>query len=871
MPQREFVPQSYELDSSASSSTNASLQLTTQEAAKPLTFTFEAVRPNLFRTTYTSETHPLPPYPSVRKPATELGQARVIRAATADKKQQISVNDVCVEIDWASGAPCVQVSYAGAGKPLHQDLPYRGYGIDGDGVVRYTRCDKKTLHVGLGEKAAPMNLTNRNFALSATDSFGYDVYRTDPLYKNIPFLINATPQGCVALFSTSHARGTYTVGCEMDGMWGSFKVYRQDFGGLEEYMIVGKTIQEVVHTYAELVGFPLLVPRWAFGYLSGGMKYSMLDEPRAADALMGFADKLRQYDIPCSGMQLSSGYTVAETEPKTRNVFTWNRHRFPDPEAWVKQYHERGLRIIANIKPYILANHPEYQKLVDAGALFTDVRKGQSAQARLWSAGGGESGIGGHIDFTSEAGFKWWYNGVQKLRKEGIDCMWNDNNEYVISDDMWQCALNNNEHVPSPPQNVKDRKELGLWGRAMHTELHGKASHDALVDLEPEIRPFVLTRSSTAGTNRYACSSWSGDNVTSWKGMKGANAIALTAGTCLMHCYGHDVGGFEGPQPSPELLVRWTQLATYSPRFAINCYKTSPEDNTVGDVIEPWMYESTLPLVRGTIKRRYELQPYIYSAALESHLNATPPMRWIGWGYETTDPEVWTPHLLDGEEQYWFGTSMLVGGVYEPGLSEAKLYLPTKGAQDAGYINMNHPHQYLSAGQWVTLSATWDDEKEGIPLLALVGGAIPIGKDIQTLSPGEVSNPANLPADDYRGVEIFPAPRGTPGCSLDRVFSTSWYEDDGMAAVHKNKISKYTIRYSANEKVVKVEFEADESSGYVAPWSGKGLSVVLPVGDTRDVVSSIKGLKAVNMGPDSKGRRVFQLEKGEQETVRSML
>jgi alpha-glucosidase (family GH31 glycosyl hydrolase) len=64
-----------------------------------------------------------------------------------------------------------------------------------------------------------------------------------------------------------------------------------------------------------------------------------------------------------------------------------------------------------------------------------------------------------------------------------------------------------------------------------------KASHDALVDAEPEIRPFVLTRSATAGTMRYAASSWSGDNVTSWDSMKGANALALNAGMSLLQVH----------------------------------------------------------------------------------------------------------------------------------------------------------------------------------------------------------------------------------------------------------------------------------------------------------------------------------------------
>jgi alpha-glucosidase (family GH31 glycosyl hydrolase) len=377
-----------------------------------------------------------------------------------------------------------------------------------------------------------MDLSNRHFTLSATDCFGYDVHRSDPLYKHIPLLITATPEYAVATFSMSHSRGEYAVGSEIDGMWGRYKVYRQDYGGLEEYLIAGRSIQDVLAKYGGLVGYPLLVPRWAFGYLAGGMKYSMLDEPRASEALMEFANKLREHDIPCSGFQLSSGYTVAETEPKTRNVFTWNRHRFPDPKGWVDEYHKRGIRIIANVKPYVLDSHPEYARLRTAGAFFKDTRTSKSAEARLWSAGGGESGVGGHIDFTSKAGYAFWVNGVKELRELGIDCIWNDNNEFTIPDDQWQCALDTTI-VPDAASTTVS-KDVGLWGRYTHTELMGKASHDAVVSVQPDERPFILTRSATAGTMRYCASTWSGDNVTSWESMKGANALSLTAGMSLL-------------------------------------------------------------------------------------------------------------------------------------------------------------------------------------------------------------------------------------------------------------------------------------------------------------------------------------------------
>lgn len=844
MPQHERIISKWSPSTAKSQGDHVpQVSLTSADSAsQPFNFSFEVVTKNVFRTTFSSESHPLPPHPSAPRPKAYLVDDSVT-VTSSEKSKLIKVGDFKARVDWNGLTPHITISIDGdaSQQPLHSDIPDRAYVLDGHGIAHYSRYKRGTLHVGLGEKAAPMNLSGRRFQLSATDSFGYDVYRTDPLYKNIPLLINATPHGCVAHFSTSHTRGEYSIGSEMDGMWGFYKVYRQNYGGLEEYVIVGKTLSDIVKSYAELVGYPLLVPRWSMGYLSGGMKYSMLDEPRAADALLELGRKMKEHDIPCSAYQMSSGYTVSEKPPKTRNVFTWNRHRFPDPEDFIREFRKLGMRVLANVKPYVLASHPEYQKLKAANALFTDPFTRQTAVTRLWSAGGGESDDGGHIDFTSESGFRWWYEGVKKLREQGIDAIWNDNNEYTITDDNWECALNQPSLEAS--ESNKSRPQVGVWGRSLHTELHGKASHDALVDARPDERPFVLTRSATAGTMRYACSSWSGDNITSWAGMKGSNALSLTAGMCLMHCYGHDIGGFEGPQPTPELLLRWVQQGIYSPRFAINCFKTG-EDNNVGDVIEPWMYPAITPLIRKAIKRRYAMIPYLYSLMLNGHKTSTPPQRWTGWGYEA-DPEIWTSKIMDGETQYWLGDSLLVGGVFEPGATQSRVYLPKASDEDEGYVNLNAPYQYFAAGQWVNIDAEWHGS--GIPILGKVGTAIPVGRDVQVLSPGETDNVADLPLDDYRGAEIFP-PQGD---SHGKWYETTWYEDDGIAAVHKNKISSYTITYTTTKDEIGVRFSKDESSGFEALW--KSISIVLPAGDEREVKAD--GWKAEEASRDERGRK----------------
>ncbi|KAI9934193.1 hypothetical protein ASPWEDRAFT_737628 [Aspergillus wentii DTO 134E9] len=847
MPQKEFCPKGYqEIPEKHQNSPDVHLR-SSSSSKQQFDFSFETIRQNLFRVVFSSQDHPIPPYPSVSKPETNLRDVQ-ISADSSSSAKTIQVGDVTASVEWAQ-TPVVSLSWTGEEKPLHRDLPLRSYVADATGIAHYTEHDRDALHVGLGEKRAPMDLSGRNFLLSATDCFGYDVYNSDPLYKHLPLLVKATANGCVAIFSTTHGRGSWSVGSEIDGLWGHFKVYRQDHGGLEQYLIVGKTIKDVVRSYAELVGFPILVPRWAYGYISGGYKYTMIDEPPANQGLLEFADKLKEHGIPCSAHQMSSGYSIAEKEPKVRNVFTWNKHRFPNPEEWIAKYHAHGIRLLTNIKPFLLGSHPDFKRLVDAGAFFKDEDTNEPGYMRLWSAGGATGGDGCHIDFTSSFGFKWWYNGVQSLKRAGIDAMWNDNNEYTLPDDDWKLALDEPAVAKAAQKQVTN--SVGLWGRAIHTELMGKSSYDALLDIEPQHRPFVLTRSATAGTMRYAGSTWSGDNVTSWDNMKGANALSLNAGMSLLQCSGHDIGGFEGPQPSPELLLRWIQLGIHSPRFAINCFKTA-RNSSSGDVIEPWMYPEITPLVRDTIKRRYEILPYIYSLGLESHLDASPPQRWIGWGFES-DPEVWTQTLKSGEEQFWFGDTILVGGVYQPGVNVARFYLPRKAANDQfdyGYVNMNAPYTYLASGQWVEIPSEW---KASIPLVARIGGAIPVGKSVHTKVPGDdtAASLAVQEDDDYRGVEIFPPQGGSHG----RVFSTTWYEDDGIS-LHPG-ISRYTISYSSTAEKVIVEFARDEQGGFVPAW--KDLDIILHNGDERRVVSEV-GKSVEYKGKDSRGRVVYTLK-----------
>jgi alpha-glucosidase (family GH31 glycosyl hydrolase) len=200
------------------------------------------------------------------------------------------------------------------------------------------------------------------------------------------------------------------------------------------------------------------------------------------------------------------------------------------------------------------------------------------------------------------------------------------------------------------------------------------------------------------------------------------------------------------------------------------------------------------------------------------------------------------------ETQYWLGDALLVGGVFEAKAETSKVYLPKDDSNlDLQFLDLNNaPQTYYAAGQWVDVPAKWT---ESIPVLAKVGSAIPVGRSEQVLAVGDISNPANLPLDDYRAVEIFPP----KGLSEGKAFTNVWYEDDGVSPPPA-KISVFEVKYQTTESEVLVEYSEKLQPGFVPHW--KDLGIVLPAGDERSV--KLNGKAAEKGSKDGKGRAHYK-------------
>ena len=140
-------------------------------------------------------------------------------------------------------------------------------------------------------------------------------------------------------------------------------------------------------------------------------------------------------------------------------------------------------------------------------------------------------------DFSKPEARQWWGTLFKPLVDIGVAGIWNDMNEPAVF----------NNATGTMPLDVKFDNE---GQPSDHREIHNvygllmtRGTYEGLKALRPDERPFVLTRATYAGGQRYAAQ-WPGDNVSDWTAMRGAIPTLLGMGLSGLSFVGVDVGGF---------------------------------------------------------------------------------------------------------------------------------------------------------------------------------------------------------------------------------------------------------------------------------------------------------------------------------------
>jgi alpha-glucosidase len=642
----------------------------------------------------------------------------------------------------------------------------------GEGVEHFQRRYAQDNYYGLGEKAGDLNRTGRRFEMRNLDAMGYNAASTDPLYKHVPFTLTRHEGVSFGLFYDNLSSCRFDLGNELDNYHLPYRRFSAEAGDLDYYLFIGPTLLEVTKKFVRLTGKTFFGPKWSLGYSGSTMHYT--DAPDAQQQLMKFIRLCAEHRIPCDSFQLSSGYTSINDK---RYVFNWNHDKFPRPEAMTAAFHHAGLKLAANIKPCLLQDHPLYAEVAEQGLFIQDSETATPERSSFWDD------EGSHLDFTNPATFAWWQAQVtRQLLEKGIDSTWNDNNEFEVWDGDARC------YGFGEPIAIKHI-------RPVMPLLMMRASFEAQLKFAPHKRPYLISRSGCAGMQRYV-QTWSGDNRTDWSTLRYNTRMGLGMSLSGLYNVGHDVGGFAGPKPEAELFVRWVQNGVMHPRFTIHSWN---DDSTVN---EPWMYPEVTTAVREAIELRYRLLPYFYTLLWQAYADDEPMLR---------------PTFLDNEhdastfeenDDFLIGRDLLVASVVEKGQREREVYLPDNAT---GWVNF-YSGEWFRGGQRILLPAALDR----LPLMVRGGSALPCSARLAH---------CDVELDTQRSLQVFPLPGAGKA-------SGSLFEDDGESHDWQQGMALW-LAWDIEYTDQRINLRFTRRGEYRPRW--RGLNVVLPVGETREV------------------------------------
>jgi alpha-glucosidase len=484
-------------------------------------------------------------------------------------------------------------------------------------------------YFGLGDKAGTFDRRNQAYTLWNTDIGTQE--SIDPIYKSIPFFLAIGGGRSYGVFLDNTWRTWFDFGKQSRDSYS----FGAEGGPLDYYMLCGSTPKQVVEGYAYLTGTHPLPALWTLGFQQS--RYSYTPESQIRE----IAGRLRADKIPSDVLYLDIDY-------QDRNrPFTVNPRTFPNFSGLVSDLRKQHFHLVL-ITDLHIARAPNQGYAPydsgEAGNHFVKKADGSEFVGIVWP------GPAVFPDFTRAQTRDWWGGLYKEFVQNGVAGFWNDMNEPAVFDGPGKTM---------PLDNVHRIEEPGFATRtATHAEIHNivglenaRATYEGLLKLRPDERPFVLTRATFAGGQRYGFT-WTGDNSATWNHLRLATQQLLNLGLSGISFVGDDIGGFNG-SPPPDLLTRWIEVGAFNPMFR--------DHTTKGSLMqEVWVHGPEQETIRRRyIETRYRLLPYIYTLAEESARTGLPMVRPIFLEF----PEVFAPPsngFANLDTEFLLGPSLLV-------------------------------------------------------------------------------------------------------------------------------------------------------------------------------------------------------------------
>lgn len=408
------------------------------------------------------------------------------------------------------------------------------------------------------------------------------------------FLSTGCAAGGYGIFADNSYRMKFDMGKKSD----DYYYFTAQGGELLYYFMYGPDFSHILDRYTSITGRPSMLPLWAYGYIQ--CKCTFHDWEETEDVI----DQFKRCDLPLDCIVFDYDW------PQNFHNFQWaDRWKGQSPEK-ITKYRKEGIQfMVSNSGPMIRKDSSNFQSALKAGVLAKDTN-GNTITCGHY---GGEL-----MDFSHPGMRDWIWPQIKHLYDEGVRSWWLDLTEPEGDPD-------NTVYYDGPKAKVHNPFSL----------LNTKLYYEMFRDYDPDTRPFILTRTGTAGIQKYGATVWSGDVYSTYETFQAHCPEALNTVMSGLPGWTSDAGGFisktynnslveHGQRYKNDTLAqallfeRWMQFAAFSP--IARSHHVGPSS--------PYMYGSlVLESCRRYLKLRYRLMPYIYSYAYRTHKTGAPLMR----------------------------------------------------------------------------------------------------------------------------------------------------------------------------------------------------------------------------------------------------
>lgn len=375
--------------------------------------------------------------------------------------------------------------------------------------------------------------------------------------------------------------------------------------------------KDILDEYTDLVGKPGMPPLWSFGTWMSRITY--FSEKEGYDV----AANIRKNKYPCDVIHFDTGWFDVDWQCD----YKFSENRFQNPQQMLKDLRSQGFHVCLWQLPYFTPKNRYFSELIEKD-MYVKNGNGELPYEDVV------------LDFSNPETVKWYQDKLAGLLNIGVS---------AIKVDFGEAA---------PLNGIYASGKSGWYEHNLYPVRYDMAVSEITKKLHNE--NIMWARAAWAGSQRYPLH-WGGDAATTNTGLLGTLRAGLSFGLSGFSFWSHDMGGFVKSTPE-DLYCRWIPFG----------FLTSHTRAHGAPPTEPWLYDSkrVQDVFRKSAEMKYRLMPYVYAQAKECIEKGLPMLRALFVEFPD-DPGAWKV-----DDEYLFGSQILVAPLLESGMTGRTVYLP---------------------------------------------------------------------------------------------------------------------------------------------------------------------------------------------------